>query len=55
MDRRRDGNACLPTANAIKANKIYADLTATRSSVVLCPEGTGTPLAVTYLGSSEDS
>jgi hypothetical protein len=34
------------------SNKIYADLTATRSSVVLCPEGTGTPLAVTYLGSS---
>jgi hypothetical protein len=37
------------------SNKIYADLTATRSSVVLCPEGTGTPLAVTYLGSSEKS
>jgi hypothetical protein len=35
------------------SNKIHADLAATRSSVVLCPELTGTPLAVTYLGSNE--
>jgi hypothetical protein len=34
------------------SNKIYADLTATRSSVVLYPEWTGAPLAVIHLGSN---
>ena len=31
----------------------WANLAATRSSVVLCPELTGKPLAVTHLGSNE--
>src|SRR3954469_18933636 len=35
------------------SNKIYADIVATRSSIVPRPVLTGTPLAVIYLGSNE--